>query len=180
MYNNYSIATLICEKANISSVSLNTNFLEANVLNILLLLFGLIYVLKQFLGSILITRQEKVLFAIRECEERLEQANNRLNESEKQLNQTQTIIDQILNEAELTANKVRQSILDQGKIEVDKLINTSKGSIIVAENQIKQQIKKQITTLAIQKVSIQLKSVIDASMQSQLVDNDIQKLKGEI
>nr|YP_009296978.1 ATP synthase CFO B chain subunit I [Ceramium japonicum]AOM66321.1 ATP synthase CFO B chain subunit I [Ceramium japonicum] len=181
MYNNYSIVTLICEEnEKMNNVSLNTNFLEANVLNILLLLFGLIYVLKQFLGSILITRQEKVLFAIRECEERLQQANNRLNESEKQLNQTQTIIDKILNEAELTANKVSQSILDQGKIEVDKLINSSKASILVAENQIKQQIKQQITSLAIQKVSIQLKSVMDESIKSKLVDTNIKKLKGEI
>ena len=166
MQNNYSILTLICEQSHGSGVSLNTNFLEANVLNILLLLFGLIYVLKQFLGSILITRQEKVLFAIRECEERLEQANNRLNESEKQLNQTQAIIDQILGDAEITANKVRQSILDQGKVEVNKLINASKISITLAENQIKQQVKKQITALAIQKVSLQLKSTIDTSMQS--------------
>ena len=181
MYNNYSIVTLIFEEnEKMNNVSLNTNFLEANVLNILLLLFGLIYVLKQFLGSILITRQEKVLFAIRECEERLQQANNRLNESEKQLNQTQTIIDKILNEAELTANKVSQSILDQGKIEVDKLINSSKASILVAENQIKQQIKQQITSLAIQKVSIQLKSVMDESIKSKLVDTNIKKLKGEI
>ena len=160
MQNNYSIVSLICEHSQQTGVSLNTNFLEANVVNILILLLGLIYVLKQFLGSILITRQEKVLFAIRECEERLQQANNRLNESEKQLNQTQTIINQILNEAELTANKVTQSILDQGRDEVDKLINASKASIILAENQIKQEIKQQITTLAIKKVSLQLKSTI--------------------
>ena len=180
MQNNYSILTLICEYSNKIGFSINTNFLEANVLNILILLLGLIYVLKQFLGSILIIRQEKVLFAIRECEERLQQANDRLNESEKQLNQTQTIIDQILNEAEITANKVSQSILDQGKNEVDKLINASKMSIILAENQIKQEIKKQIATLAIQKVSLQLKSTVDSSMQSQLVDNNIKKLKGKI
>nr|YP_010865283.1 ATP synthase CFO B chain subunit I [Campylaephora boydenii]WGT74123.1 ATP synthase CFO B chain subunit I [Campylaephora boydenii] len=180
MQNNYSIVTLICEHSNKIGVSLNTNFLEANVVNILILLFGLIYVLKQFLGSILITRQEKVLFAIRECEERLQQANDRLNESEKQLNQTQNIIDQILNEAEATSKKVSQSILDQGKNEVDKLINASKASLILAENQIKQEIKQQITTLAIQKVSLQLQSTIDASMQSELIDNNIKKLKGEI
>lgn len=180
MHNNYSILALICDNSHETGFSFNTNFLEANVLNILLLLLGLIYVLKQFLGSILITRQEKVLFAIRECEERLQQANNRLNESEKQLDQTQAIINQILSEAEITANRVHQSILDQGKLEVDKLISASKASIMLAENQIKQQVKKQITALAIQKVSLKLKSTIDASMQSKIVDNNIKKLKGEI
>lgn len=180
MQNKYSILALICENPNEHGFGFNTNFLEANVLNILLLLFGLIYVLKQFLGSILITRQEKVLFAIRECEESLQQANSRLNESEKQLNQTQKIIDQIINDAEITARKVHQSILEEGKLEVDKLISASKASIILAENQIKQQVKQQITALAIQKVSLQLKSTIDVSMQSKIVDNNIKKLKGEI
>lgn len=180
MENNYSILYLISEKSYNNGISLNTNFLEANVLNILILLFGLIYVLKQFLGSILVTRQEKVLLAIRECEERLEQANNRLIEAEKQLNQTQNIIAQILSDAKATSEKVRQSILDKGKLDVDKLINSSKSSIILAENQIKQQIKQQITSLAIQKVSLQLNSIVDAPMHSQIIDKSIEKLKGEI
>lgn len=161
-------------------ISFNFNFLEANVLNIMLLLFGLIYVLKQFLGSILIVRQEKVLFAINECEEKLEQANSRLSESEKQLEQTQIIIDQIMSDAEITAKKVRQSILDKGKLDVDKLINSSKASIIVAENQMKQEIKQQITALAIQKVSTNLKTQVDAVMQAKIIDDNIIKLRGDI
>lgn len=179
MENSY-IVHLICEQSNASGFGLNANFLEANVINISLLLFGLIYVLRQFLGSILIARQEKVLFAIRESEERLQQANSRLEESEKQLNQTQVIINQIFSDAEVTAEKVSQSILDKGQIDVDKLINSSKASIILAENQVKQQIKQNITNLAIQKVSLQLKSTVDASMQAKILDNNISKLKGEI
>ena len=161
-------------------ISFNANFLEANVLNILLLLFGLIYVLKQFLGSILIIRQEKVLFAISECEEKLEQANSRLSESEKQLEQTQVIINQIMNNAETTAQKVRQSILDKGKLDVDKLIDSSKASIIVAENQMKQEIKQKISALAIEKVSSSLKAQVDSTMHAKIIDNNIVKLRGDV
>ncbi len=161
-------------------ISFNSNFLEANVLNIMLLLFGLIYVLKQFLGSILIIRQEKVLFAISECEEKLEQAKSRLSESEKQLEQTQVVINQIMSDAEITAKKVRQSILEKGKLDVDKLINSSKANIAVAENQIKQEIKQQVTTLAIQKVGISLKAQVDTTMQAKIIDDNILKLRGDI
>ena len=182
MENSFQIFRLISEQYSEinNSISLNTNFLEANVLNIMLLLFGLIYILKQFLGSILIMRQEKVLFAISESEERLMQANGRLSECEKQLAQTQIIIDQILNDANVTATKVRQAILEKGKLDVDKLINSSKASILIAENQIKQQIKKQITALAIQKVSMQLKTQVNATIQSKIIDENILKLRGEI
>lgn len=157
-------------------ISFNPDFLEANVVNIILLLSGLIYVLKQFLGSILSDRQEKVLLSIQEAEERLDQANIRLNESEKQLDQTQIIIAEIIKEAQMTAEKVNQSILDQGKLDIDRLSVISKASIEAAENQIRQQIQQQIIALAIGRVKIQLKNQINYSMQSKIIDNSIAQL----
>ena len=161
------------------SVSFNLNFLEANVFNICLLLFGLVYVLRKFLGEILSVRQEKVLAAINESEERLEQAKIRLNEAEKQLNQTQIIINQIITEAQTTAKKVHQSILEQGKAEIEKLTSSSKTSIQSAENQVRLQIQQQITALAIKKVKFQLENQITPSMQSNIIDSGIIKLESQ-
>nr|YP_009399097.1 ATP synthase CF0 subunit I [Taenioma perpusillum]ARW68494.1 ATP synthase CF0 subunit I [Taenioma perpusillum] len=161
-------------------ISFNSNFLEANVLNISLLLTGLIYVLKQFLGSSLSSRQEKVLLAISESEERLSQANIRLNESEKQLAQTQVIIEQILKEAEITAQKVSQSILEQGKSDIERLTASSKISINYAENKIKQQIQQEIVSLAINQVSIKLQNQMTSVMQSKIIDRNIIQLKGNL
>nr|YP_009395372.1 ATP synthase CF0 subunit I [Polysiphonia infestans]ARW64352.1 ATP synthase CF0 subunit I [Polysiphonia infestans] len=163
-----------------SSVSFNSNFLEANVLNILLLLLGLIYVLKNFLGSILNERQSKVLFAIQESEERLDQATLRLNEAKKQLAQTQIIINQIINEAETTAKKVRESILEQGKVDINKLTESSKTSIEFAEDQVRLQIQQQITLLAIQKVSSEIKDHMNPAMQNKIIDQSIMQLENKI
>nr|YP_010199387.1 ATP synthase CF0 subunit I [Gracilariopsis tenuifrons]AXF36104.1 ATP synthase CF0 subunit I [Gracilariopsis tenuifrons]UAD89245.1 ATP synthase CF0 subunit I [Gracilariopsis tenuifrons] len=175
----FNIIATIEEHSN-QGISFNTNFLEANVINITLLLSGLIYVLKQFLGSILKARQEKVLFAIQESEERLQQANLRLAESQKQLAQTQVIINQIIQEAELTAQKVRKSILDQGKADVNKLISASKANIATAESQIRQQIQLQITSLAIKRVTLQLQKQITPSIQAKIIDNNIAQLGGRL
>ncbi len=161
-------------------IGFSSNFLEANVLNIVLLLTGLIYVLKQFLGSLLSDRQDKVILAINEAEERLKQANLRLEEANKQLKQTQIIINQIIQEAETTAERVRQSILEQGKIDLDKLAISSKASVVSAENLVKYQIQQQITSLAINKVSLQLKNEIDIAIQNKLIDQNIMNLKGSI
>nr|YP_009392674.1 ATP synthase CF0 subunit I [Bostrychia tenella]ARW61236.1 ATP synthase CF0 subunit I [Bostrychia tenella] len=163
-----------------TSISFNSNFLEANVLNILLLLAGLVYILKKFLGSILVDRQNKVLFAIRESEERLDQAKIRLSEAEKQLTQTQIIINQIIEEAELTAKRVRQSILEQGKSDIERLTTSSKSSIKSAESQVRLQIQQQITALAIKKVSIILKKHMTPNIQTKIIENNIMQLKGEI
>lgn len=153
--------------------SFNSNFLEANVINIFLLLSGLIYVLKEFLGPMLYTRQSRVLSSIQEAEERLRQANVRLNESEKQLAQAKLIMEQIKREAELTAKKVRESILTQGKLDIERLSAVGKISITIAENQVKQQIQQQIVALAINKVSLQLQDQMTPVVQAKIIDQNI-------
>nr|YP_009314312.1 ATP synthase CF0 subunit I [Liagora harveyana]YP_009315540.1 ATP synthase CF0 subunit I [Liagora brachyclada]SCW22566.1 ATP synthase CF0 subunit I [Liagora harveyana]SCW24198.1 ATP synthase CF0 subunit I [Liagora brachyclada] len=158
----------------------NPDFLEANVINIALLLSGLIYILKNFLGSTLINRQEKVLLAIQESEERLKQANERLAEAEKQLTQTQLVVEQIKQEAEKTAQKVRDSILNQGKIDIEKLTAAGKNSIANAEQQIKKQIQQQIATLAIHRVTIDLEENMSDSIQLSIIDNNINKLGSKL
>nr|YP_010619075.1 ATP synthase CF0 subunit I [Pterosiphonia complanata]WAX03088.1 ATP synthase CF0 subunit I [Pterosiphonia complanata] len=174
------IFEIVSQQLLYSGVSFNSNFLEANVLNILILLISLIYVLQKFLGSILVDRQSKVLFAINESEERLKQANVRLSEAEKQLAQTQLIINEIINEAEITAKKVRESILEQGKFDIEKLTKSSKASVKSAENQVRLQIQQQITALAIQKVGVELKSQMNFIMQEKIIDQGIMHLEGKI
>nr|QHO64181.1 ATP synthase CF0 subunit I [Lympha mucosa] len=161
----------------IKTFGFNTNFLEANVINITLLLLGLIYILKNFLGSTLIGRQQKVLTAIQESEKRLQEASIRLEEAEKQLAQTQMIVTQITDDAKQTAKKVREAILGQGKLDIEKLTVAGKNSIANAEQQIKKQIQKQITALAIQRVTLQLKTKIKPEMQSRIIDTNIMQLK---
>nr|YP_009297746.1 ATP synthase CFO B chain subunit I [Kumanoa americana]AOM67480.1 ATP synthase CFO B chain subunit I [Kumanoa americana] len=163
----------------VHAFGLNSNFLEANVINILLLLWGLIYILKNFLGSTLLSRQQKVFTAIQESEQRLKEANNRLEEAEKQLAQTQIIISQIINDSKITAQKVKDSILAQGKMEIEKLTTSGKNSIANAEQQIKKQIKKQIATLAIHRVTLQLKTQMNNELQAKIINTDIMKLKYE-
>lgn len=156
--------------------SLNANFLEANVINIVLLLSGLIYLLKQFLGSLLLERQKKVLATIQEAEDRLQKANERLVEAEKQFKQTEIVMQQIDQEAILTAAKIRKSILDQGKLDIARLAEAGKTSIMIAERQVRDQIQQQITHLAIRQVSLDLKEDITPAMQSQIINEGIKQL----
>jgi F-type H+-transporting ATPase subunit b len=70
------------------AVSINPDIFETNVINITILLGGIIKLLSEALGNSLSTRQENILGAIKEAEERLQQADARLTESEKQLTST--------------------------------------------------------------------------------------------
>ena len=167
---------LISEQYQNKSWQLNFNFLETNVVNIIFLAGSLIYVLKKFLGAALIKRQEKVLLTIQEAENQLYQAKNRLTESEKQLTQSKTVIKQIQQEAITTAKRVRASILEQGKLDIQRLTNTSKSSIKIIEKQIRKQIQQQITSLAIKQVIIKLKEQMSTEMQLNLISQNISQL----
>ena len=167
---------LLCIELAHKNFGLNFDFLEANVINILLLLSGLVYLLKQFLGSLLVVRQQKVLASIQEAEDRLKKASNRLNEAEKQFRQTEIVMKQIEQEAVITAAKVRQSILDQGKLDIERLTAAGKSSIAIAERQVREQIQQQITYLAIRKVSLDLKQQMTPIVQSKIIDESIEKL----
>lgn len=159
---------------------LNPNFLESNVINIAILLSGVIYLGRNFLTSALESRQQKVAEAIQESEERLQQANKRLLEAEKQLKEAKLVIDQIKKEAESTARKVKETILAQGKLDIERLTNNGKSSIEKAEVQIRKQIQQHITNLAIQRVSVQIKSYLTPSLQSKLIDTNISQLGGQL
>lgn len=175
----FNLFTILGEQTE-KGFGFSSNFLEANVINITILLYGLIYILKNFLGSALIQRKEKVIGAIQESEERLQQANLRLQEAEKQLYQTQAIITQIQSESKAKAQEIRESILNQGKFDIEKLTISGKVSITNAERQIKQEIRQQINTLIITRVTKTIKSEIKPEIQTKLIDRSIQELQPKL
>nr|YP_010337885.1 ATP synthase CFO B subunit subunit I [Timspurckia oligopyrenoides]UNJ17470.1 ATP synthase CFO B subunit subunit I [Timspurckia oligopyrenoides] len=160
--------------------AVNTDILETNIINIGILLSAIVYFGKQSLSSILGARQERVFLALQEAETKLDQASTRLAEAEKQLQQTQIVINRIKQEAEITASKIKESILAQGKIDVTRLANASKANILSAEIGIRRQIQQQITKLALQRVATNLKDQINADVQSSIMDQSISELGGKL
>ena len=168
----FLLISALAELSSGKGFGFNSNFLEANVLNIALLVSGVFYLGKNFLTSALELRQQKVTEAIQEAEERLQQANTRLLDSEKQLTEAQT--------AETTARTVKETILAQGKLDIERLTNNGKSSIEKAELQIKKQIQQRITNLAMERVSTQLQDYMTPSLQSKVIDNNIAQLGGQL
>jgi len=176
----FLLISALAELSSGKGFGFNSNFLEANVLNIALLLSGVVYLGQNFLTSALELRQQKVTEAIQEAEERLQQANTRLLDSEKQLTQAQSVIEKIKKEADMTARTVKETILAQGKLDIERLTNNGKSSIEKAELQIKKQIQQRIADLAIQRVSTQLQDYMTPNLQSKVLDNNIAQLGGQL
>jgi F-type H+-transporting ATPase subunit b len=157
-------------------VSLNTDIFEANLINLILLGGGLFYLLSGALSESLSERQQKILGAIQESEERLQEATTRLTESETQLAQAQMVIDTIQKDAEQTASQVKSSILTDGKTEIERLTSSAKAQIGTIEAKVRKQISDYVASLALQRITAQLEGKLNSSLQQQIIDRNISKL----
>merc|ERR1711943_131565 len=137
-------------------VSLNTDIFETNLVNLIILVGGLFYLLSGALSESLSERQQKILGAIQESEERLEEATKRLAESETQLAQAQMVIESIGKDAEVTAKQVKSTILTDGKTEIERLTAAAKGQISTIESRVRKQISDYVVTLALKRITMQL------------------------
>ena len=157
-------------------VSLNFDIFESNVINIAILAGGLFYLLSGALSESLSERQQKILGAIQESEGKLEEAQTRLTESETKLAQAQIVIESIQKDAEQTAAKVKNSILTDGKTEIERLTATAKTQIRTIESRVRKQISDYVATLALQRITLLLEGKLNSSLQKQIIDKNISKL----
>ena len=167
-----SFSTLISDEG----VSLNLDIFEANLINITLLAGGLFYLLSGALSESLSERQQEILGAIQESEEKLQEATTRLTEGETKLAQAQIVIESIQKEAEQTAVQVKSSILTDGKTEIQRLTATAKNQIATIEARVRKQISDYVATLALQRITMQLEGKLNSSLQQQIIDRNISKL----
>ena len=157
-------------------VSFNPDIFEANLVNLIILVGGLFYLLSGALSESLSERQQKILGAIQESEERLEEATKRLADSETQLAQAQMVIESIGKDAEVTAKQVKSTILTDGKTEIERLTAAAKGQIGTIEARVRKQISEYVVTLALKRITMQLEGKLTSGLQQQIIDRNISKL----
>ena len=159
-----------------SGVGFNPDIFESNVVNLALLVGGIFYLGSNALSTSLNERQQKIVGAIQESEERLQQAVAKLAESEKQLADAQLVIEKIRTDAEATAKQVKNALLNDGKIEIERLTLGAKMQIGTIEARIRKQISDYVATLALQRVTFQLEGKLNSNLQNQIIDRNISKL----
>ena len=146
------------------------------LVNLIILVGGLFYLLSGALSESLSERQQKILGAIQESEERLEEATKRLADSETQLAQAQMVIESIGKDAEVTAKQVKSTILTDGKTEIERLTAAAKGQIGTIEARVRKQISEYVVTLALKRITMQLEGKLTSGLQQQIIDRNISKL----
>ena len=131
---------------------INTDILETNLINQIILLAGLFILGKDFLGESLGQRQAEIINGVEDSEKRLNEATTRLAEAEKQLSQARVIIHEIKKETNLTKAKLLDSDYEQAKNELNRRFTVATTTLKNRERLILSEIKQNISFLALKQV----------------------------
>ncbi|CAC5345655.1 MULTISPECIES: F0F1 ATP synthase subunit B [Planktothrix] len=169
---------LLATEAGSRGIGINTNILETNLINLGILIVVLVYFGRGFLGKILNERRSTIEEAIKEAEQRQQQAQASLAEQQQKLTVAQTDAQRILAEAEERAKTVRDSILAKATEDVERMKATASAELDSDRERVISQLRSQIATQAIELAESQLKQHLNDNVQERLIDQSLALLGG--
>jgi len=178
MENFDQIFTLLAKN---EGIGLNLDILETGLLNILALVGILVYVGRDFLGSLLEERKTTIVKGVQDAEDRLNEAKKRLSEAEKQLNQANIVISEIKNETIATKKILLESDAFEAKKDLKIRFERALASFQSKERQIFLDIKQQIISLVLKRTVIRAQETFEPKERATALINDtINKLEGDL
>ncbi len=178
MENFDQIFTLLAKN---EGIGLNLDILETGLLNILALVGILVYVGRDFIGSLLEERKTTIVKGVQDAEDRLNEATKRLSEAEKQLNQANIVISEIKSETIATKKILLESDAFEAKKDLKIRFERALASFQSKERQIFLDIKQQIISLVLKRTVVRAQETFEPKERATALINDtINKLEGDL
>lgn len=178
MIDNYLYLAAVADTENEGGFGLNLDILDSNLINVLILIGVLYFYGSKIVGNILRERREKIARQLSEIEEKKQKAAATLAKEEKKLAQAKQTATKIVQDAKENAEKVRATILADGDKEVERLKASAEADLSSEEARAIADLKRRISTIALEKVESQLPQMLDDSAQTTLIDRSIAQLGG--
>lgn len=161
-------------------ISLNTNILETNLINIIILLVLLIYLLGNFLNTNLSSRHEQIANTIKKGEKRLNEAKQRLKEAKFQWSQASIIIEEIKEQTKQTKVTVLESEYNNINQTLSQRFNNLLTILYYREQQVLSAIIQQVSEITLKQVTKKLKSSLIEKNHSIIINNKINRLESHL
>jgi F-type H+-transporting ATPase subunit b len=158
--------------------SLNTNFLDTNLINLAIIITVLFVFGRKVLGNTLKSRQEKIETAIKGVEQKAAETAKQLQEAQQKLSQAQAEAERIKQAAVGNAQSVRESILAQGVADIQRMREAGAADLNAELDKVIAQLRQRIVAQALQKVTDELEVGITDAAQQTLIDRSIAQLGG--
>jgi F-type H+-transporting ATPase subunit b len=155
---------------------LNLNLFETNIINLAIVIAGLVWFLRGFLGGILERRRTAILADLRDAEEKLTQASSALASAQKDLTEAQKKADQIRADGKSRAEAIRADSERRTIEEMVRLRQDSASDLEAEAARVSTQLRREAARLAIEKALAALPGRLDDATQARLIDQSIQSL----
>ena len=163
----------------LSRISLNTDILETNVINISFLIAVLFNVVGGALKQSMRERKENILDKIQDAEQRLKEASERLLETKIQLDQSELIISKIKADKELTIQNIALTNKNRALEEVKRQANSTKLSIASKEQQFLREAKEEVSTMALANAFKFVQNNLKVRVQVDLLNQAMKAIGGQ-
>lgn len=169
---------LLAAEAEHSGFGLNLDVLETNLINLAIIIGVLVYFGKKSLGGTLSERRAQIEAAIKEAEQRKEQAAAALAEQQQKLAQAQAEATRIRAEAEERAKAARANVLSQAEEDIERMKAAAAQDLSTQQDRVLNELRQRIAALAMQRAEAQLKADMNEDSQRQLIDRSIAMIGG--
>lgn len=159
---------------------INTDILETNLINIIILIVLLVYVLGNFLKENLLSRQEQIITNVQDGEKRLNEAKERLAEAKSQWAQAQIIIKEIKIQTKRSKASLLETEFNQANQDLSQRFTNILLVLRYREQQVFNDVMKQVSKLAFQQVIEKLERQLGKTDQSLIIDSKINRLGGRL
>jgi len=158
------------------SFGINFDIFETNIINLAIVIAGLVWFLRGFLGGILERRRERILGELKEAEERLVAANASLAEAQKNLGEARALAEKIRADGKLRAEAVRLESEKRTLEEMSRLKQDSQSDLQSEISRVSRLLQREAAEMAIAKALESLPGRLDPALQARLIDQSIQSM----
>jgi F-type H+-transporting ATPase subunit b len=155
---------------------LNLNLFDTNIINLAIVIAGLIWFLRGFLGGILERRRTAILEDLRDAEERLATATTALHGAKQGLAAAQEKAEQIRVDGKARAEALR---LESSTRTAEEVARVREGAMADLDNEaarVGESLRREAARSAIEKALASLPGKLDKNAQARLIEQSIQNL----
>ena len=160
-------------------VSLNPDLIETNLFNLTLVLVFVFVFGRKVLTNILTERREAIETAIKDTEDRQQQAASALEVAKKNLAQAKAEAEQIRQSAITGAANAKAEIAAKAVADIARMQELAAADTSTEQDKAIAELRVRVTSLAMERAEAQLKNLLTASAQTELVDRSIALVGGK-
>nr|ATL58095.1 ATP synthase CF0 subunit I [Azolla mexicana]ATL58201.1 ATP synthase CF0 subunit I [Azolla microphylla] len=160
-----------------TSFGLNTNILDINLINLILVLGILFYYGKGVLINLLENRRRTILNTIQDAEERYKEATEKLQKARTRLQQAKVKADEIRIIGLAQLDKEQRDLVDAADEDPKRLEDSKNYTIRFEKQRAIEQVRQQVSRLASERALESPNSRLDNELHLRLIDYKIGLLK---